>query len=152
MKWALVIFVVAIATAMTGCQTLFPPASPDAETAEPLSAGIPLAPDFRISDIPVPAGFELVRAGTFVFQNPMLDVGQVRYLGKEPLSTVAQFYIDEMPRYNWKLLNIAEHNTITLYYDKADKTATILLTPKGKGSTYIDASFFPKSTKPVPSI
>jgi hypothetical protein len=126
--------------------------APNMEATGDLPAGIPLAPDFRIDDIPVPAGFEIVREGTFVFQNPLVDVGRIRYLGKEPLTAVAQFYIDEMPRYGWKLVNIAEHETITLYYDKPDKTATVIISPKGSRASYIDVSFFPKSPKPAPSV
>jgi len=149
MKMAVAIFALLAVVAM-GCATTS--RAPEPEAATELSTGIPLAPDFRISDIPVPAGFEIVREGTFVFQNPLLDVGKIRYVGKQPLTSVAQFYIDEMPRYGWKLLNIAEHDTITLYYDKTDKTATILISPKGSRSSFIDASFFPKSTEAAPPV
>ena len=150
LKLALVMCISILAVAAAGCATTGAP--PDAEAEATMPPGIPLAPDFRISDIPVPAGFELVREGTFVFQNPLLDVGTIRYVGKEQLASVAQFYIDEMPRYNWKLLNVAEHETITLYYDKPEKSATVLLSPKGRSSTMIEISFFPKSPKKTPAV
>jgi hypothetical protein len=148
MKWVVAMMSLSLIFLAAGCANMNLGRTADPEASGNLPSGIPLAPDFRIADIPVPANFQLVREGTFVFQNPLLDVGQIRYAGKEPLTSVAQFYIDEMPRYGWKLLNMSEHESIVLSYDKPDKSATVLVSPKGRGSI-VEISFFPKSTKPA---
>ncbi len=132
----------------TGCARQRATTAADAEGSQEMTTGIPLAPDFRIPDIPVPAGFEFDRDHSFVFQNSMLDVGKIQYAGKEPITDVAQFYIEEMPRYNWTLLNVAEHQTVALFFDKENKSCQVLLTPKVRG-TEIQISFFPKAV-PAP--
>lgn len=142
-KLALAMLCGILAVLAVGCATTSTPVN-EAEADQQASPGIPIAPDFRINDIPVPAGFELTREQSFVFQNPSFDVGQLKYVGKEPITSVAQFYIDEMPRYGWKLLNVADAETVTLSYDKPEKSAAVLLMPKGHG-TIIQISFFPKS-------
>ena len=119
------------------------------EGTQDVMPGIPLAPEFRIVDIPVPAEFEFERENSFVFQNNMIDVGRIQYSGKEKIGEVAQFYLDEMPRYNWTLLNVAEHRTIMLFFEKEDKSCQVLLTPKVRG-TQLEISFSPKATERAP--
>ncbi len=109
-----------------------------------ISTGIPLAPDFRIPDIPVPAGFEFDREHSFVFQNAALDVGKIQYSGNSAISDVAQFYMDEMPRYNWTILNVTEHQTLTMFFDKENKSCQVVLSPKAIRGTTVQISFFPK--------
>lgn len=132
-----------------GCASTGSSAPANPESADDFSTGIPLAPDFRIADIPVPAGFEFNREHSFVFQNSRIDVGRIQYIGKESVVDVAQFYIDEMPRYDWVLLNVTEHSTITMYFEKEGEACSILLTPKGRGAI-VEASFFPRPLQPEP--
>ena len=119
------------------------------ESTEDAALGMPLAPDFRIADIPLPAGFEFERKGSFVFQNSRMDVGRIQYAGRAPIEEVAQFYLDEMTNYNWTLLNVTEYGSITLYFEKPNKAAQVLLTPKVRG-TEIQISFFPKGSATEP--
>lgn len=120
----------------------------EAESGQDIATGIPLAPDFRILDIPVPADFEFDRDSSFVFQNNMIDVGRIRYAGKEKITDVAQFYLDEMPRYEWSLVSVAELRTISLFFEKEGKSCQVLLSPKVRG-TQVDISFFPKASEQV---
>ena len=113
------------------------------EPIEELSNAIPIAPDSRIPDIPVPAGFNFDREHSFVFQNSRLDVGRIQYYGKASVEDVAQFYLDEMTQHNWELQNVTEHGTIMLFFDKPSKSCQVLLSPKGR-SVIIQVSFFPK--------
>ncbi len=144
-KLALAMFVLALVVIASGCarQTATTAAEPGEPTA---SETLPLAAEFRIPDLPVPAGFEFDRPNSFVFQNNMLDVGKIQYVGKEQIGGVAQFYIDEMPRYNWTLLNVAEHDTVSLFFDKDGKSCVIVLTPRKMPNrgTVIQISFYPK--------
>jgi hypothetical protein len=121
----------------------------DTGESEGIMTGIPLAPDFRIADIPVPAEFQFQRDSSFVFQNSLLDVGRIQYAGKEDIGDVAQFYLDEMPRYNWTLLSVSELRTITLFFDKKDKACQVFLSPKVRG-TQIEITFFPKAPQEAP--
>ncbi len=136
---ACMVVVVGAGCSRTAATTAADPSAPGGDIA----AGIPLAPDFRIADIPVPAGFEFDREHSFVFQNSEMDVGRIQYAGKEAVADVAQFYLDEMSRYNWELLSVTEHGTITLFFEKPGKACQVLLSPKGR-STLVQVSFFPK--------
>lgn len=142
LKLAFTILICALVPIATGCARNR--AATEAEGTEQVTAGIPLAPDFRIADIPIPAGFEFVRGASFVFQNSAMDVGRIQYVGKEQIEDVAQFYLDEMARYNWTLFNVAEYGAIMLFFEKPDKSCQVLLSPKARGSTLIQISFFPK--------
>ncbi|NQU08593.1 MAG: hypothetical protein HQ583_08530 [Candidatus Abyssubacteria bacterium] len=144
LKLAFTILICALVPIATGCARNRAATAAEAEGSEQITTGIPLAPDFRIADIPIPAGFEFVRDASFVFQNSTMDVGRIQYVGKEQIEDVAQFYLDEMARYNWTLFNVAEYGAIMLFFEKPDKSCQVLLSPKARGSTLIQISFFPK--------
>ncbi|GAB4341692.1 MAG: hypothetical protein Kow0099_18580 [Candidatus Abyssubacteria bacterium] len=147
LKLALTSFLCMALVIMSGCSTIQRNTAADTEAGgENIATGIPLAPDFRIADIPVPAGFEFDREHSFVFQNGVIDVGSIQYVGKEDITDVAQFYVDEMPRYNWTLLNVAEHQTVTMTFDKPEKACQVLLSPKPVRGTVIHISFYPKQS------
>jgi hypothetical protein len=143
LRLALATFVLALVVIVSGCAR-----NKAATSAEPgateMSETIPLAPEFRIPDLPIPAGFEFDRPNSFVFQNKMIDVGRIQYVGKEPIGDVAQFYIDEMPHYNWTLLNVAEHDIVTMSFEKEGKGCMVVLTPKRIRGTIIQITFYPK--------
>lgn len=133
---------------VTGCATQKGATVTEGDNGEEIATGIPLAPDFRIADIPVPAGFAFDRDSSFVFQNAAIEVGKIQYVGKEEITDVAQFYVDEMPRYEWTLLNVSEHRTISLTFDKPQKSCLVLLSPKVRG-TLVQISFYPKQRAPM---
>jgi len=145
-KFAFTMLVCVLVVFSAGCaQTKATTAAEPAEAIDEIAAGIPLAPDFRIADIPVPAGFEFDRDHSFVFQNSQMDVGRIQYAGKAAITDIAQFYLDEMARYNWTLQNVTEHGTILLFFEKPGKSCQVLLTPKGR-TTLIQVSFFPRQS------
>ncbi len=146
LKLVFTMFFCALVFISAGCaRTAATTAADPAVSVEEIATGMPLAPDFRIADIPVPAGFEFDRNHSFVFQNSQMDVGRIQYAGRAPIADVAQFYLDEMVRYNWALLNVTEHGTIMLFFEKSGKACQVLLSPKGR-TTLIQVSFFPKQS------
>jgi hypothetical protein len=116
------------------------------EPIEELSNAIPIAPESRIPDIPVPAKFNYDREHSFVFQNSRLDVGRIQYVGKAAIEDVAQFYIDEMMQHNWEMQNLAEHDPIMILFEKPNKSCQVVLTAKGR-SVIVQITFFPKPSQ-----
>lgn len=149
LKLILTMVICALVPFAVGCtrQTAMIGAEP--EPPADVAVGIPLAPDFRIADIPVPAGFEFDREHSFVFQNNVVEVGRIQYAGKERINDVAQFYLDEMPRYGWSLLNMTEYGNIILFFEKEAESAILTLLPKTRG-TLVQISFFPKAEQSTP--
>ena len=144
MKLVFSIFAFALVVAGVGCsRTAASTAADSVPPGEELPMGMPISPESRIPDIPVPADFTFDREHSFVFQNSRMDVGRMQYVGKAKIGDVAQFYLDEMTQRNWTLLNVTEHGTILLFFDKADKSCQMQLTPKGR-SVIVQISFFPK--------
>ena len=147
LKLVFTLAVCALVVIAAGCaRTTASTAGTETGEGQAVMTGIPLAPDFRIADIPVPADFQFQRDDSFVFQNALLDVGRMQYSGKADIGDVAQFFLDEMPRYNWTLLSVSELRTITMFFDKEDKSCQVLLSPKVRG-TQIEITFFPKVSK-----
>jgi hypothetical protein len=122
--------------------------SVEGQGAAEMEPGIPLAPDFRIADIPVPAGFQYDREHSYVFQNSAIEVGKLLYEGKEKIGKVGQFYLNEMPRYGWTLLNMTETETIIMLFDKEGKSCVVTLGPRTPRGSVITISFNPKATAP----
>jgi hypothetical protein len=150
LKLALALCLCALVGVSVGCASTMGGGGMDTELEgnPDIMTGIPLAADFRIADIPVPAGFTFDRDDSFVFQNSQIDVGRIQYSGKEEMGDVAQFYLDEMARYNWTLLHVTEYSAIIMFFDKPDKSCQVVLTPRTRGTviigTKIQISFFPK--------
>lgn len=108
-----------------------------------------LAPSFRISDIPVPNGFEFDRAQSYVYQDRDREIGSIRYVGKATVGATTQFFLDEMVQYNWTLVNVVEHQTVVLNLEKPDKVCTIVLSRAGRGGTEVRIDFRPRGMNVV---
>ncbi len=101
----------------------------------------------KFSDVPIPAGFKLLPQGSYSFESSGLRVGLLKYEGKADIDQVVNFYREQMPMYNWNLLNIVEYGDRQMNFDRESETCVINLIPKGKSLTII-ASLGPKSQSP----
>lgn len=150
LKLVFAMFVCALVVMSVGCaRTTATTAAESADSAQGMMLGMPLAADFRIADLPMPADFDFDREHSFVFQNSRMDVGRIQYKGKASIEDVAQFYLDEMTNYNWVLVNVTEHGSIMLFFEKPDKSAQVVLSSKARTTT-IQISFFPKNSTAEP--
>jgi len=109
----------------------------------------------KFSDVPVPSGFKLLAQDSYTFQSAGVRVGVLKYHGKADIEQVVAFYKDQMPLYNWNLLNAIEYGQRLLNFDREQETCIVDLSAKGNNITII-ISLGPKSeikprkaTKPV---
>ncbi len=107
------------------------------------AAGLALSESLKFDDVPVPAGFRLKVKDSFAFQNNTLRVGVLTYVGKAEPQGIINFYKEQMPLYNWRLLNLIEYETAQILFDKTDETCVIILVP-GRTNT-LKISVAPKS-------
>lgn len=98
----------------------------------------------KFSDMPVPAGFRLLARDSYSFESAGMRVGLLKYQGKATLDQVVNFYKEQMPMYNWTLLNITEYGDCIMNFDREMETCIINIVPKGSAAT-ISMSFGPKS-------
>lgn len=85
----------------------------------------------KFGDIPVPAGFKLIPQQSYSFQNTGIRVGLLKYEGKAGIDQAMSFYREQMPIYNWNLINIIEYGDRIMNFDRENETCIITLLPKG---------------------
>lgn len=89
----------------------------------------------KFSDLPVPAGFKLLAQDSYSFESSGVRVAVLKYRGKAKAEQVISFYKEQMPMYNWNLLNIVEYGERMLNFDNDSETCVIRLTPRGNSVT-----------------
>ena len=107
------------------------------------AVGLLLSESLKFDDVPVPAGFRLNVKDSFAFQNNTVRVGVLTYLGKADPQGIINFFKEQMPLYNGRLLNLIEYETVQMLFDKADETCVIILVPGRTNSLKISVA--PKS-------
>ncbi|MCK4249040.1 MAG: hypothetical protein KAX15_04605 [Candidatus Omnitrophica bacterium] len=105
-----------------------------------------VAVDLRIDDIPVPVGFKLDLDDSFAFQNDYTRVGLLRYSGRAGVDEVVDFYQEQMPLYNWVLVNVIEYERSMLNFEK-DKQSCIITCEGSRSRTVLTIATAPKSQK-----
>ncbi len=98
----------------------------------------------KFSDIPTPVGFKFLAEDSYTFESAGIRVGVLRYQGKADVEQVVNFYKDQMPLYNWNLLNAIEYGERLLNFEREQETCIINLSPKGKHIS-LTISLGPKS-------
>ena len=104
----------------------------------------------KFGDIPVPVGFKLLARDSYSFESQGVRVGVLRYQGKANPEQVINFYKEQMPMYNWNLLNIIEYGERLLNFDRESETCIVSLLSQGNKIT-ITISVGPKSQVPKKS-
>lgn len=98
----------------------------------------------RFIDLPVPAGFKLLSEESYVFEGAGVRVGALKYQGKANADEIVSFYKEQMPMYNWALLNIIEYGSRLLNFDREKESCIINILPRGS-KVIISISLGPKS-------
>ncbi len=98
----------------------------------------------KFVDIPVPAGFKIMPQDSYSFESAGVRVGVLKYQGKANSDRVVNFYKEQMPMYNWNLLNVVQYGEMLLNFDRDSETCIIRLMPKGSSIT-VSISLGPKS-------
>jgi hypothetical protein len=99
----------------------------------------------KFSDIPTPVGFKLLAGDSYTFESAGVRVGIIKYRGKADVEQVVNFYKDQMPLYNWNLLNVIEYGERLLNFEREQETCIVRLLAKGKNIT-VTIALGPKAT------
>jgi hypothetical protein len=128
-----------ITSGLTGCKTI--------------SADSRLEPQtlLKFSDLPIPVGLKPLPQVSYAFENAGSRVAVLKYQGRANIDQLISFFKEQMPMYNWSLVNIIEYGQRLLNFEKEDETCiitiqvagfwneeamvTISLGPKSKGLT-----------------
>lgn len=98
----------------------------------------------KFSDVPVPVGFKFLAQDSYSFESSGVRVGILRYQGKANPDTVSNFFKEQMPMYNWVLLNSMEYGQRLLNFEREQESCIITMAGKGNSVT-LTISVGPKS-------
>jgi hypothetical protein len=135
-KFKYVLAIAIFLSTVTGCVTT--------SSSAPAKALQPSA-TLRFSDIPIPAGFNLITQQSFSFENAGVRVALLKYKGKGTLDQVLNFYKENMPLSRWNLLNVSEFGQRMLNFEREGETCIITVQSQLTG-TVITLSLGPKSS------
>lgn len=90
--------------------------------------GIPISPESRFADVPLPLGAKEDLDRTYVYESTNLQIGRMVYTTDYTVNELAQFYIREMPTANWELERITQAAGANLFFNKPNKRLEISIT------------------------
>jgi hypothetical protein len=133
-----------LTASLMGCSTFS-----DNTNAKSANAGA-LEPQaiLKFTDIPVPTGLKSMPAQSYSFESSGVRVGVLKYQGKNNPDQVVNFYKEQMPMYNWNLVNITEYGQRLLNFERENETCIITMEPRGS-SIILTISLGPKSQIPA---
>ena len=137
-KMLLVLFLGFLSFNILGCSTFG-----NKQSNKPLQA-IESQSVLRFSDVPVPSGFKILMTESYSFESSGVRVGMLKYQGKAGTEQVINFYKEQMPMYNWDLLNSVAFGNCMLNFERESESCIINLAPKGS-LIVITVSLGPKS-------
>jgi len=151
-----IVGVVLLAFSISGCTTL--PESrerarireetredSEEEVLPSLPVSLKMASNLKFEDIPVPHGFKIDQHNSFAFQTGSTRLGVLKYKGNAAADRIVAFYKEQMPVYNWNLVNIIEYGRRMLTFERAQEICIITIEPS-RGRTSLFVSVSPRST------
>ncbi len=121
------IVLLAITFGASGCATPSRHSSDSPTMLEPQSIG-------KFTDLPVPMGFKPIPKESYSFESANMRVALLKYEGKSSPEKVVAFFKEQMPLYNWELLNAVEYGQRLLNFERDQESCIVTVTPKGSGS------------------
>jgi len=120
--------------ALTGCST---------------TSGSRIEPQaiLKFADVPIPAGLKSLPQESYSFENAGVRVAVLKYQGKANIDQLINFFKEQMPMYNWNLINIIEYGQRLLNFERENETCIITIQVAGfwNEDALVTISLGPKS-------
>lgn len=139
-----VFFAAVAALALNGCVSEPMRRSSDRGTLLEAEKTLNVSANLKFEDVPIPAGFNIMRDQSFVFQNASIRVGMMRYAGRASAEQVMTFFKAQMALYNWELQNVVEHLTSEMYFVKSDESCVVSIEPLAT-KTIVNVAISPRT-------
>lgn len=114
----------------------------------------PILTSYRFEDIPLPSGMTLLRKESFIYETKMTKAGLLVYEGKGDMERLANFFKDQMPNYQWRLVSNFELHNVMLIFTKEGWASVIYILPQGDEMKRIEIRVGPidlkMPTSPLP--
>jgi hypothetical protein len=101
----------------------------------------------KFSDVPIPNGLKPLPQTSYSFENAGVRVAVLKYQGRANIDQLINFYKEQMPMYNWNLINIIEYGQRLLNFERENETCIITLQVAGfwNEDALVTVSLGPKS-------
>ncbi len=104
-----------------------------APAASAEAGALPMSPDQRFPDIPLPASAREEMQRTYVYQSPDIELGRMVYTSRDSVNALARFYIDNLPATDWELDQVVQADGVKLTFYKPGKKLDVAVRPLGVG-------------------
>ncbi len=85
----------------------------------------------KFTDVPIPVGLKTLSSASYSFESSGVRVGVLKYQGKANIDQIINFYKEQMPMYNWNLINIIEYGQRLLNFERENETCIIAIQQAG---------------------
>jgi hypothetical protein len=111
----------------------------------------PLSTSYRFEDIPLPPGMTLNRKESFIYETRTTKAGLLTYEGKGDMEKLANFFKQQMPNYQWRLVSNFELHNVMLTFIKEGWSSVIYILPQQDETKKIEIRVGPIEIKILPS-
>jgi hypothetical protein len=115
-----------------------------------LEAQQPILTSYRFEDIPIPPGMTLNQKESFLYETRATKAGLLIYEGTGEVEKLSNFFKQQMPKYQWRLMNNFELHTAMLNFIKEGWSSSIYILPQGGETKRIEIRVGPIEIKIVP--
>lgn len=109
-----------------------------------------VATTYRFDDIPLPAGMTLNRKESFVYETRTTRTGLLVYEGKGEMERLTNFFKQQMPNYEWRLVSNFELHNVMLTFIKEGWSSVIYILPQDDETKRIEIRVGPIEMKIFP--
>lgn len=90
-------------------------------------AQIQTAPDLRIRDLPIPAGFLYKPDKSMIIEYGNVQAGIIIYEGTAEAGELVGYYRREMTKYDWTLVSMIERDDVRMMFNKTGRICEVTL-------------------------
>ncbi len=110
----------------------------------------PISTSYRFEDIPLPSGMTLNRKESFVYETRTIRTGLLVYEGKGEMGKLANFFKEQMPNYQWRLVSNFELHNVMLTFIKEGWSSVIYIQSQDDETKRIEIRVGPIEIKFLP--
>ena len=109
-----------------------------------------IATSYRFEDIPLPPGMTLNRKESFLYETRATKTGLLIYEGRGEMEKVSNFFKQQMPKYQWRLVSNFELHNVMLTFIKEGWSSIIYILPQEGEMKRIEIRVGPIEIKILP--
>ncbi len=110
-----------------------------------------IATSYRFEDIPLPPGMNLNRKESFVYETKTTRTGLLVYEGTGEIGKLTNFFKEQMPNHQWRLVSNFELHNIMLTFIKEGWSSVIFILPREDETKRVEIRVGPIEIKILPT-